>query len=768
MVAPTIPCPTIGQLQQFAIGNLADEVLERLADHLETCSVCEDTLSTIDLSSDLFVRALAGSSEPEDCATAAVLQQALVSVREWATQGHQVMLLRDTKSLRQDLTPARHLTVPYTLGQYELLEELGRGGMGIVYKANHTRLQRVVAVKVLAPHRFNDVRAAARFNQEMRMVGQLSHPNVVAATDAAEMDGIHFLVMEYLDGVDLGELVQRCGRLPIADACNAIRQAAVAVAHIHDQGLIHRDLKPSNLMLTRSGQLKVLDLGLARLWSPEQPDTQSPVSGATGSELTHSGQVLGTLDYMAPEQFRGSRKVDSRADIYSLGATLYTLLVGKTPLQSLTPDSTSNDPMAISGGETMFTHLHRQRVPGPLIEILRRMMAREPSERYATLKPVIDALSSLVVGSNLAAMVCREDDRQSFSHPPPSVPHSPVTTHFNRAITNRAFVKRLLKSRLGVFAVGAPAIALLVWLTFTIVIRFGRVAIEVKVDDPPAVTIAPSVQTQPDRPPLLTQTLQHIEMTVVGSDDESRRGFPNPLPPAFDTAQPIVQIDLAAASAKPLRVSRLVFCREDVVPSGRTTSSGQEIYKPRTVNLWVPVGDRSTGDQFDAATQLVATETSGFGELQPDLALADGVYCLHTDTLSEDAPPTFSVPFVIRGWGEAEVNKSVVRSAGRSVTLLLDVHNSGQGDLNDASVRVTLQKQQGSRANFIDSQEQWPDAIPSSQTDTLTFNWDSGQWKPGVYYFYGYITDRFLRSSTNSQCTFTSDAFEIGVIPSIE
>lgn len=138
------------------------------------------------------------------------------------------------------------------------------------------------------------------------------------------------------------------------------------------------------------------------------------------------------------------------------------------------------------------------------------------------------------------------------------------------------------------------------------------------------------------------------------------------------------------------------------------------------------------------------------------------------DTLSEKASLTFSVPFVIRGWGIAEVEKSVVRAERRRVTLLLDLRNAGKGELNDASVRVTFQRQRSATADFIDSQEEWPEAIGPSETKTLTFLWNSGQWEPGIYYFYGYVTDRFLRSSTNSQCTFKSDAFEIRTTPSNE
>ncbi|MBI2479966.1 MAG: serine/threonine protein kinase [Planctomycetia bacterium] len=205
------------------------------------------------------------------------------------------------------------------LREYQLLERLGRGGMGTVYKALHTRLKRVVAVKVLPADRLNDPAAVARFQREMEAVGKLDHPNIVRATDAGEVDGIHFLVMEYVLGLDVSDLVRRAGPLPIAEACEIARQAAVGLQNAHEHGLVHRDIKPSNLMLTADGQIKILDLGLARLHDSQQGD------------LTSASQMMGTIDYMAPEQTSASRDVDIRADIFSLGATLYKLLCGQAP-----------------------------------------------------------------------------------------------------------------------------------------------------------------------------------------------------------------------------------------------------------------------------------------------------------------------------------------------------------------------------------------------------------------------------------------------------
>src|SRR5262249_44788926 len=178
------------------------------------------------------------------------------------------------------------------IGNYRLQKRLGQGGMGAVVKAIHLPLNRIVAFKVLPPDRLHDAEAVARFAREIKAVGSLHHPNIIQGTDAGEADGIHFLVMELVDGINLSDLVLRRRPLSIAGSCELIAEAAIGLHHAHEHGLVHRDVKPSNLMLTHSGCIKVLDFGLARLFE----------GATTVTELTNSGQILGTIGYMAPEQ----------------------------------------------------------------------------------------------------------------------------------------------------------------------------------------------------------------------------------------------------------------------------------------------------------------------------------------------------------------------------------------------------------------------------------------------------------------------------------
>jgi serine/threonine protein kinase len=204
---------------------------------------------------------------------------------------------------------------------YEILGELGREGMGVVYKARQISLERLVAIKVIASDLAAEAGILARFQRERFMLAQLAHPNVVAAHDAGESGGLQYFVMEFVDGVSFATLVRQLGKLPVVEACELIRQAAVGLQHIHEHGLVHRDIKPSNLLLTPSGTVKLIDLSLA-LW--EQGPTH-------GQSIITNLQTLGTFDYIAPEQCEDSHSVDIRADIYSLGCTLYELLSGRAP-----------------------------------------------------------------------------------------------------------------------------------------------------------------------------------------------------------------------------------------------------------------------------------------------------------------------------------------------------------------------------------------------------------------------------------------------------
>jgi CheY-like chemotaxis protein len=271
------------------------------------------------------------------------------------------------------------------IGNYQVLDRLGAGGMGTVYKARHRRMKRVVAIKVLS-HVGQSEQLVQRFQREVEAVARLSHPNIVMAHDADEAEVGHFLVMEYVNGQDLDSTTQKRGPLPVAEAVDCALQAARALDYAHRQGIIHRDIKPANLLRDAGGVVKVADLGLARF-----NDTLGRPAPEAGS-LTQAGTIMGTVDFMSPEQAMGLTTIDHRADVYSLGCTLFFLLTGRPPYQGATIMATllmhQQAPIPSFGAA-------RTDVPPALDQIFRRMVAKKPDERFADMAEVVRALEAL-------------------------------------------------------------------------------------------------------------------------------------------------------------------------------------------------------------------------------------------------------------------------------------------------------------------------------------------------------------------------------------
>lgn len=268
----------------------------------------------------------------------------------------------------------------FFLGKYRLLDHLGTGGMSSVYLAEHVLMQRRVAIKVLPKHRVQDSSYLARFHREAQAAAALDHRNIVRAYDV-DNDGVnHYLVMEYVEGRDLQRIVRQDGPLPAHLAADYIRQAAEGLAHAHQAGLIHRDIKPANLLVDGKGTIKVLDLGLARFTADE----------AASLTIAYDENVLGTADYLAPEQAIDSHGVDARADIYSLGCTLYFLLTGKPPFPE---GSLPQRLMKHQKERPPDIRQTRPDVPEDLVAICFKMMAKKPADRYASAEQVAAVLT---------------------------------------------------------------------------------------------------------------------------------------------------------------------------------------------------------------------------------------------------------------------------------------------------------------------------------------------------------------------------------------
>ena len=388
-------CPSQNDLKSYSVGDLSLDRFDEIADHLAGCRACQDSLvsvgdaATRDWPS--FSRIRAGASPTVGC------QKAIDDLRQAANMPRFWQMAIDADSGE----PFEHRT----LGPYQLLEKLDEGGMGVIYRGIHVESKVLVAVKVLPRATTGNTEAVRRFEREIHAVEKLNHPNIVRALDAGKIDGNHYLVMEFVDGIDLGTLSKRHGPLPICEACELIRQAACGLQAAHEQGMVHRDIKPSNLMLAieptgdeqaARAAVKILDLGLAMLDATSAPELR---------DLTATGQVMGTLDYMAPEQSEASRNVDIRADIYALGATLYKLLSGEVPFSPEKYDSPVKLISAIVNHDAPSIASKRDDLPNELATVVDRMLSRDPNKRFGTPRMVADAIASFAAGSDLAKLL---------------------------------------------------------------------------------------------------------------------------------------------------------------------------------------------------------------------------------------------------------------------------------------------------------------------------------------------------------------------------
>jgi hypothetical protein len=375
--------PAADQLTAFGLGKLGESESAAVEAHLADCATCR----------------LALESPPDD---------SLLTLARTAREPGAEVHVKGLPTAADAPTCAHAATTPTEVPaeltnhpRYRILGPLGAGGMGAVFKAEHLIMQRIVALKVINRSLVANPAMVDRFRREAQAAARLGHPNIVHAHDADQAGAAHFLVMEHVDGVSLARLVADQGPLPIDRACDYIRQAALGLAHAHERGMVHRDIKPQNLMVTAHGQVKILDFGLARL----ALETAPPLSSACGvaetttmvagegdtppDSLTQVGTVMGTPDYIAPEQARDAHAADIRADIYSLGCTLYDLLAGRPPF----PQGTAL--------QKVIGHLERRAQPlselrpdasAELVLIIDKMMAKDPAQRLQTPSEVAEAL----------------------------------------------------------------------------------------------------------------------------------------------------------------------------------------------------------------------------------------------------------------------------------------------------------------------------------------------------------------------------------------
>ena len=321
---------------------------------------------------------------------------------------------RDGMALARELVHANRLTKyqatvvcqgrgkSLVFDEYIVWDKIGQGGMGVVLKAQHRRMRRLVALKMLPKATLGNEESVRRFYHEVEAAARLSHPNIVTAYDAREQDKVHCLIMEYVDGHSLAVILKQYGPLPLHQAIKCTLQAARGLEYAHSQGIVHRDIKPGNLLIDKHGVVKILDMGLALI--------QREVEEGDADRLTQSGQVMGTCDYMAPEQAQDPRRADHRSDIYGLGCTLFRLLTGRPPYSGETIVQ-----VLLSHRETPIPSLTAARpdVPPRLDAIFRKMVAKRPADRYQSMAEVVADLETVLSESQPAAQAAAKPSSDS-------------------------------------------------------------------------------------------------------------------------------------------------------------------------------------------------------------------------------------------------------------------------------------------------------------------------------------------------------------------
>jgi serine/threonine protein kinase len=434
-------CPTSDQLTSYVRGTMLESGAVEISSHVETCSNCQRKVDTLVGRSDSLIAPLrqrdglgqqangnverlvaqavggTGKAGPRsggaDSATKPVEIEVFIAAlrkselleeteidsllesidAETVQQLARELIKRGKLTRYQAGALARGKSKGLILGKYELLDKIGQGGMGIVFRARHRHMGREVAVKILPPSATKSPDALQRFQREVRTAAQLNHENIVIAYDADQDSGVHFLVMEFVDGADLGQVVKRNGPLPVDQAVECVLQSARGLEYAHGRGVVHRDIKPSNLLLGRNGKVKILDLGLARL-----DDSFAGNNEADRAELTSTGTVMGTIDYMSPEQALNSKHADNRSDIYSLGCTLHFLLTRKAAFSG---DTIMEKLVAHREQPAPSLAEDRSEIPAGLDAIFQRMVAKKPDQRYQSMGELMADLQTIASGDGV-------------------------------------------------------------------------------------------------------------------------------------------------------------------------------------------------------------------------------------------------------------------------------------------------------------------------------------------------------------------------------
>ncbi|ADB19201.1 serine/threonine protein kinase [Pirellula staleyi DSM 6068] len=585
--------PSIERLVQFGQGRLEPAEAAVIESHLAECEACGRLLESV----------------PDDT----LIQLARDAQKQ--TLGMHMPTEQTATEPKSDTVPVQLLQHP----RYEVTGGLGTGGMGAVYKAEHRMMQRTVALKVIRQNFIASKALVERFEREVRAAAKLSHPNIVAAYDAEEADGLHFLVMEYVDGISLDRLVKKRGPLAPHEAAQLIRQAATGLSHAHSHGMVHRDIKPQNLMVTKKGQLKILDFGLARLATSvgDESAAHDPTHEKNlAPGATRAGMVLGTPDYIAPEQVTDARAADVRSDLYALGCTLYFLLTGEPPFAG---GSVVDKLSGHLSREVVAVSTKRNDVSVELAQIMGKLLAKNPADRFQTPSELVAALAPHV----------KQKTEPSVSKT--TIPEQPAASEFanfapivSKELPMHATQERESTGTGMILAIAAAVIGGVLLLGIVAVAGLGMFAYTVDVVERPQPT--PIVQGMTE------QEAAHQQATQAESPPSSTsEGIPTASPTAASnsgteetSAAPAASISSetqAAGDNSPGSIAAQKFASENTEPASASTSPAAAVSKnilvvlPRR-GLWYgdfgPLADQLRKEGY---TVTVASTAAGQAEL---------------------------------------------------------------------------------------------------------------------------------------------------------
>lgn len=542
------------------------------------------------------------------------------------------------------------------LGNYVLMEKIGAGGMGQVFKARHRRMDRLVAVKLLPTAATRDAAAIARFEREVKAAAKLRHPNIIAADDADQANGVHFLVMELVEGSDLSAVVKKDGPIPIDRAVNYILQAARGLEAAHIEGIVHRDIKPANLLLDKKGTVKILDMGLARIHGDV----------GTQAELTATGAVMGTVDYMAPEQALNTKTADARADIYSLGCSLHYLLTARATYDG---DTLMAKLLAHRDNPIPSLRSARTEVPQQLDFIFNKMVAKKIEDRYQTMTEVIAALENCGIGpSNTIALKTSNSNpsirvqdtsvsantvslpsvrdavepstKPSFPDFLDNLPSAPTRPTRTKKLVKKSVAKgknSFLKDQKTLLSIGGAVIGVVILLAAVVInmkTKSGDATLVVTVTEPDAEVQVFSEQDslevtrKGDKGPITISVVpgkhqlrvQKDGFDIFTDDVEIKSGkteaitaklvpiATKPTPAATNTV-PIAKPELTSASQTASPLNELDFVN---------------VFNGRDLTGWTPVGDQKNWD-VDANKAIVTATGKGGGWLLTNKEYSDFV-----------------------------------------------------------------------------------------------------------------------------------------------